>query len=352
MKSFRFSRYAFSGGVAVVLLAGCGGPQPPIGAPGAMPQASILAMHAERSTSWMKRGTSSSGNLLYVSNENVVAVFALPAGELVGTLSGFSTPVGLCSDKDGNVFVVDEGSATIVEYAHGGTNPIATLSDSGNGPDGCYVDPTTRNLAVVGGDGFTEDNVAVYADESGLPTVYKISAGGYFLYCTYDDKGNLFTNVGDVAEEGIYELPKGGSGLVSFSINKTLGPDGGLQWDGKYLAIENARGPTRQDTHGPTMIYQVKVVGSSGQVVRTILLKDYKSPEKDRNPGLGRQFWIQDGLIFSDMRIDGPEGVWQYPRGGHRILSSHFHIRGNLLGVTESVAPSEALSLSRAARRH
>ena len=38
MKCLRLDRYALSAGVAVALLAGCGGSQPPIGAPGAMPQ--------------------------------------------------------------------------------------------------------------------------------------------------------------------------------------------------------------------------------------------------------------------------------------------------------------------------
>jgi hypothetical protein len=34
--------------VAAALLARCGGSQPPIGAPGAMPQTSAIAVHAER----------------------------------------------------------------------------------------------------------------------------------------------------------------------------------------------------------------------------------------------------------------------------------------------------------------
>jgi hypothetical protein len=37
MKSLEFSRYALTVGVVAALLAGCGGSQPPIGAPGAMP---------------------------------------------------------------------------------------------------------------------------------------------------------------------------------------------------------------------------------------------------------------------------------------------------------------------------
>jgi hypothetical protein len=38
MRSLDFIRYALSSCVAAAMLAGCGGSQPPIGAPGAMPQ--------------------------------------------------------------------------------------------------------------------------------------------------------------------------------------------------------------------------------------------------------------------------------------------------------------------------
>jgi uncharacterized repeat protein (TIGR03803 family) len=43
MRSTGLGRYALSGGVAVALLAGCGGARPPIGDPGAMPRTSTVA---------------------------------------------------------------------------------------------------------------------------------------------------------------------------------------------------------------------------------------------------------------------------------------------------------------------
>ena len=43
MNSFGFGRYARSGSAAVALLAGCGGSQPPVGVPGAMPQNPAVA---------------------------------------------------------------------------------------------------------------------------------------------------------------------------------------------------------------------------------------------------------------------------------------------------------------------
>jgi hypothetical protein len=50
-KARSITRFAL--GLAATLLAGCGGSQPPIGAPGAMPQSRAIAAHAGRGGSWM-----------------------------------------------------------------------------------------------------------------------------------------------------------------------------------------------------------------------------------------------------------------------------------------------------------
>jgi hypothetical protein len=47
MRTFAHSRFALSVSLAATL-AGCGGSQPPIGVPGAMPQSPAIATHAER----------------------------------------------------------------------------------------------------------------------------------------------------------------------------------------------------------------------------------------------------------------------------------------------------------------
>ena len=39
--------------LSYAMLAGCGGSQPPIGAPGVMPQSRAIAMHAAGGGSWM-----------------------------------------------------------------------------------------------------------------------------------------------------------------------------------------------------------------------------------------------------------------------------------------------------------
>ena len=76
-------------------------------------------------------------------------------------LSDSNSPYGECVDKAGDVFVADFGGNTgtpaILEYAHGGTKPIATLSDPGYYPESCSIDPTTGNLAVTNDGGPARD---------------------------------------------------------------------------------------------------------------------------------------------------------------------------------------------------
>ena len=72
-------------------------------------------------------------------------------GKLVGTFDvGFGGSYGEsgdCTDANGNVFISNDDN--VFEYAHGGTEPIATLDLPGSNAIGCSVDPTTGNLAVV-----------------------------------------------------------------------------------------------------------------------------------------------------------------------------------------------------------
>ena len=153
MTRWSLRRYAFSISTTAAMLAGCGGSQPPIGAPDALSQSRAIATHAERGGSWMLP-ESKSRDLLYVSSANngSVYVYSYPQLKLVGTLSSpNSTATGECVDKMGDVFITttnEQQSSTIYEYKHGGTQPVAELSEPGSGT-GCAIDPKTGNLAVA-----------------------------------------------------------------------------------------------------------------------------------------------------------------------------------------------------------
>ncbi len=138
MKNVDFGRCAL--GICLVgLLAGCGGSQPPLGAPGAMPQNAAAATL-----------TSSRGNLLYVSttpNYHDVYVYTYPGGNFIQTLTGFRDPGGLCSDRAGDVWITDDGVGELSKYVHGGASPVATLSDP-DSPNDRSVDTKSGDLAV------------------------------------------------------------------------------------------------------------------------------------------------------------------------------------------------------------
>jgi hypothetical protein len=312
------SHYALSGCLASALLAGCSGSQPPIGAPGAMPQTSAVATHADRGKSWMKPGISSGSDLLYVAdNEGRAFVLTYPQGDLVGQLdfpySGNSG--GLCSDSNGHVFVPD--MYEIVEYAHGGTQPTATLDDDYI-PMGCSVDPTTGNLAVTnrsfsGGRG----NVAIYADAQGDPTYYSDSEMLDYNYCGYDNRGNLFVSGSDTST--FAELPSGGGAVESITLNKTI-YGSQVQWDGRYITVQ-----------AEDWIYRVSVSGSAGTIVGRTRLKDL-------NPNSVSQSWIQGNTAIAPVGHNNDRfGFWKYPHGGKAFAIVPLGRKANLIGATVSV---------------
>jgi hypothetical protein len=251
-----------------------------------------------------------SQDLLYVTGAcGGICVFSYPGGTLVGELSDSNDPLRECVDKSGDVFVIDfggeGGSAGIVEYAHGGTSPIATLSDPGYYPGACSIDPTTGNLAVTsapvnGNTGI----VAIYTDAQGDATDY-VDPKIYFMgSCAYDDKGDLFVD-GQYDHKGTFaldEVPKGSTNFETVKLQQKPSSPLDLQWAGKYIALAASN----------TVIDHVIVKDSKGTVVGTTLLN---GPVSDTDA----QFWIQGGTIIEPYYTGtGPEevGFWKYPTGG------------------------------------
>ena len=315
MKSLDFRRCALSSGVAVAMLAACGGSQPPIGAPGAIPQTSALATRAERGKSWMLPEAKNS-DLLYVAasqnGQNGSAyVYTYPQGRFVGTLTGFARPFGECADSAGNVFIVtysneSMNSSTIYEYAHGGTTPIATLSDPKTAL-GCAVDPTTGNLAASG------DGVAIFKNASGNPTMY-YSSQYSFYYCGYDDQSNLYLmapNEKYADQQQLLRLPSGSSTFEQVSLNEHLYNSGNIwpsvQWDGKHMAV------TSDPYRKPISLYRLRITGSNATVIGSATLS---SPANNYSG----ETWIQGKSIIgaghAKPRHYEAAFLWAYPEGG------------------------------------
>jgi hypothetical protein len=305
METVALTRFALTISAAAVLLAGCGGSQSPISAPGAMPQSRAIATHADRRGSWMLPEAKSE-DLLYVTTSGHgsfgdggwVSVFSYPKGTLVGTLQAFSDPNGACVDKAGNVFLTDVNDREIFEYAHGGTRAIRTLADTQE-PGGCSVDPRTGNLAVANGDG----SVAVYRNGKGDAKTYHdpILIDAYF--CAYDADGNLFVDGFNYYHSNhnfqFVELPPGRSRFRNIALNETLVTPTGVQWDGKYIVVGDG-------WSGNHAVYRVTVTGLQGSVKRKVSLAK----------ALPEGYWIENRrLINPDFFSDQVE-FFTYPAGG------------------------------------
>src|ERR1700722_3339045 len=165
------SLYAFSGSAAVALLAGCGGSQPPVAAPGAMMRSYSIARRSDRGKSWMAPDAKAIKELLYISDgaTDDVFVYDYKTRALVGKLTGFDQPSSQCVDAKGDVWVLSYGNSSITEYAHGGTQLLRTLRIGGEWPTGCSIDPTTGDLAAAALSGTLD----IWRDAKGTPVEFQ-----------------------------------------------------------------------------------------------------------------------------------------------------------------------------------
>lgn len=321
MKSPNLGRYVRCCCVAAAMLAGCGGSQPPIGAPSAIPQAFSHAAHADRRTSWML-AEAKSESLLYISGgvSGDVYVFSYPSGKPVGEITKLNVPEGECVDRSGDVFVVAEGNARILEYPHGATRALNKLDDRHGIPLGCAIDSTTGNLAVTNSaDYYSPSNIAVYASGRGKPTIYPDKDISSFYFCGYDDRGDLFVGGFDNSlNPVIVKLSRGTSEFESISLNHSIGTTGGVQWDGRYLAIGDQSGS----------IYRFRIKGARASEVGTTVLG---------GAGSVVQFWIQARNVIGGDLDSGKVMFWRYPAGGGatKVLGSSF---SDPVAATVSVA--------------
>jgi hypothetical protein len=304
MKRFGLGTNALSAGVAAALLAGCGMP-----VPREVAQSSGISSPTARGTSWMLPQAKSS-DLLYVSNQgnNTVTVYGYQSRKLVGTLNGFSSPAGLCTDAAGDVWVTNQGKHDVIEYAHNGTKPIKTLKDGREQPLGCSIDKTTGNLAVL-----NADDVVAYPDASGSPTLYK-GGGVYGDYALgYGAHGDLLVDGGSYDSSNLIafaQLPLGMTHLRQVVLSKKLqwAPPTFVQWDGQFWAV------------GASHLDWFKIAGKTGRLEGHTVLSPSSSIAQffiaavDGGSGRGNQVVVTE---------DDPYKVefFQYPAGGEPFAS-------------------------------
>ena len=309
------SRCAICAGVAATF-AGCG----------VAPTVTTSATHAEAPAA---KAEGRGADLLYGSHScGGLCVFSYPSLKRVGSVTIPSGTAGyLCSDTEGNVFVLPAGSSggTIYEYAHGGTSPIATLSDGapyGGEARGCSVDPTAESLAVTNNNASYGSNIAIYVGASGPPVVYQggpkiANIGG----CGYDGAGNLYIAGEDSGKHfSLAELPHGTSSL-SYLTGPQPSSFGHIQWVAGQMYMED---PAKYP-----QIYHIRIRGSTFKFVGTTTFQ---------GPRRFGQAWIYKGQIvapFTRIRANYRLGLWQFPAGGTSIVRTAK--LGYIQGATISV---------------
>src|SRR5580700_6830429 len=329
MDALRFLRAA----VVASVLAGCVGSPLSGPTPESLPRVVGGSALSAPARSWMS-GATENGDLLYVSDTNgKVDVYSYPAGKLVGTLVGFKGPAGLCSDRAGNVYVVDTPAVAVLKYAHGGKKPIEVLHVYGYYPQGCSVDATTGDLAVANyasNPQLGPGSVTIFRKGRGMGKSYQAPSFNEYFFCSFDAKGNLYvdgTNAGTTQTE-FAEMPHGSTSLTDVTLKQNLGPfPGAVQWDGKYVALFDATAD---------VLYRIKVTGSTGTVVGTSRFKGDRST-------LLSQFWIAGDTIVVPYgvvkRTVKKIGFWPYPAGGPAAKSIQAPAgAAELFGATVSVA--------------
>jgi hypothetical protein len=333
--------------VATIALAGCGaGPfavsqafaaQPQVGSP-ALQALIFRAGPADARGSWMD-AEAKQDDLLYATDylDNQVEVLSYPKGKLVGTLS-ISTPEGECTDAKGNVWISSthpsEYTSQFVEFAHGATQPAATITLQDEYLLDCSVDPTSGALAITSfchiQGGFCQaSDVFVFPDVKLHPKKYEARAvlDSRPYYCGYDSKGNLFLDAQNARGEFLLaEFRKGRKTAQSIQLNREVYYPGGVLWAGDYLAVGD------QEAGGKytSSVHQVAIDGAHGKVVSTTRLQ---------GSGDAAQFWIQGSrVVVPNIGYGGPTDVrsYAYPVGGSpTILASQIQ---SPIGVVVSLA--------------
>ncbi len=283
---------------AAAVLAAC------TGAPISPPQPATFHDVAARPTiRQVPAGQNARHDLLYVSNGPSVYFFSYPQIDLKGKIAKVYGGA-LCADRNGDVFVGEFYAKSIVEYAHGGKTPIATLSTGYGAPDACSVDPRTGNVAAV--NNFGEGILSVFVHASGAPVTYPNPKINSYHACTYDDRGNLYLDGwrmnGRVAFD---ELPYGGKTFTKIALDQNVHWAGGMAWDHNRLAVADLG-----RSGNSTVVREFAIVGNVGTETGTTSL----------DGSLDVNVFAIDGqrIIGADTGREGGNAVrlWPYPGGG------------------------------------
>ena len=298
MRTVAVTHSAITLTIAATVLAACGGSQPPIGAPGAMPHGTMTQNRVHQLSGY-------SGDLLYAPVGYHLSIYSYPDLKRLEIINTFPNPLGLWADSDPNSGdMCFDNFGDVYVFKHGATQPYATISQRSGETQDCAFDPVTDDLAIT----YWDDNPSLHSWVSiykppydGTPTEYSDAGMPFMLYDAYDASGDLFVDGQDTLGcECLYdELPKGSKTFIEFEDSQ-LGA-GSLRWDGQYMTVT-----------WPNVIYRFTVSGSMLTVVGKTAYEDVTRDDGFNMHGNTAMGWaLHKGLQGKGRHI----GFWHYPNG-------------------------------------
>jgi hypothetical protein len=219
----------------------------------------------------------------------------------------------------------------ILEYAHGGTKPIKTLSDANGYAFSCAFDPATGDLALLNwcseyiesscdGNG----SIDIYRNERGQATAYTAPDFNYYYYGAYDQSGDLFFDGASYSSGWVFAEMLKNKTIKKVSLDQEFMRVEGVQWLGAYLgrtflAVADADAGD---------IYEFSLRGNKGTETNA-------TPISDEFNGV---FGVRGNKVVVDNYRSGFVAFYGWPGGGSPIRS--FNLSG-----------ARALTISIAARK-
>jgi hypothetical protein len=188
---------------------------------------------------------------------------------LVGQV-GFTSPYGLCNDRNGNIWVADLYGETLTKFDRS-LDITRQFHTTHGAPGTCAVDPTTGNLAVTesvpSSGGF---NLVIYKHARGSGTIISNPGQAEYYHVGYDRSGNLWVDGYDYSGKFIlFDCRASSCSTIPISGGTIHGP-GFLQWavgqHSWYIADSFC--------NYPMLTFCIYPVSTSGVLGKPIRLKD------------------------------------------------------------------------------
>jgi len=270
--------------------------------------------------SWVSPDVKRARHLLFISDDSSqdVYIFTMPAMQLKATLTGFNGPQGMCSDKQGNIWVVNTGTSQGLKYSRT-RDLLGSVSDPSGTPAGCAVNPTNGDLALSETRGSSgAGGIEIYHNGSGSPTRYNNPAQYEYFFPAYDTHGNLYVDGFSYPTFAVMisELPSGKHRMHTINYSGgTIHFPGGVNWDlvnGQLLVNDQEC----QGVYG-SCVYQLAVSHSSATIVGFTPLNNVDGTACDVDQAtiapLSKYF---AGPCISYAYSVNSADRWEYPSGG------------------------------------